>query len=341
MKSIITLLLLCTAAASVCAQPTLTAATSTPAIGVRYYGYRHNDFTKSAGSGTTNQTWDVTGANYFSPFGNKVVACSTVSNCGSFPTATIVLKDTLAGSKTTFLRGSSTALSSIGEDNYYAFSDPDDILHFPMSYGTSYADAFKGAKVGGTGSPFYRIGTDSVQADGWGTLKTPAGTFSNTLRIKRILTYKDSVAPGPMYEWKVISYTFYSQSYKLPLFYTDSAHWTYMGTSGDMKSSSYIAGQGAANTTGAGITTGSQISACNMYPMPATEVVHVDLNLLNPASVRLVLTDVLGRQMRQYESIQASTSQRITLDVKGLTAGVYTLRIYCGQSMIARQIVTE
>ena len=63
------------------------------------------------------------------------------------------------------------------------------------------------------------------------------------------------------------------------------------------------------------------------YPNPATDAVTLAADLATAGLVRIELLDVLGRPVRQQTLTAPAGALRQTLDLRGLAAGVYVLRL--------------
>ena len=72
------------------------------------------------------------------------------------------------------------------------FTDGQDQARVPMSFNDSYLDAFSGT-YDAFGQVFERTGELNVTYDGYGTLQTPQGTYSNVLRLEIIRTSTDEM----------------------------------------------------------------------------------------------------------------------------------------------------
>ncbi|SFQ28187.1 T9SS type A sorting domain-containing protein [Hymenobacter arizonensis] len=68
-------------------------------------------------------------------------------------------------------------------------------------------------------------------------------------------------------------------------------------------------------------------AAWTAYPNPATDVVTVSADLATAGPVRIELIDALGRTVRQQTLQAPAGALRQTLDLRGLAAGVYVLRL--------------
>ncbi|GAB4488958.1 MAG: hypothetical protein OHK0019_05900 [Saprospiraceae bacterium] len=65
-----------------------------------------------------------------------------------------------------------------------------------LSFNGSFTDNFANTTDNGTGFIFYGEGSRTITYDGYGTLKTPAGTFFNAMRLKGISSQVDSADFG-------------------------------------------------------------------------------------------------------------------------------------------------
>jgi len=65
----------------------------------------------------------------------------------------------------------------------------------------------------------------------------------------------------------------------------------------------------------------------NIYPNPATDFVNIDLNVFQPMSVQLSLTDLSGRQLLQSQYNLPSGQSNVRLDIPELPHGYYLIRL--------------
>jgi len=194
------------------------------------------------------------------------------------------------------------------------YSDPEDYQRAPFTYNDTYTDAFSVTYT--NGATFYRTGTTTALADGWGTLKTPAGTFANTLRVKRTSTYRDSIVGiGVVFNITLVTYLWYNPGVR-----------------------DFLMNQAALTTTPAGSTSGTTVTTASYRTNVSVSVdeVAAGSNFLvgpNPArdavSVRwadraqgsVVLTDAAGRIV-----LRATGLGSASLSVGHLPRGFYLLR---------------
>lgn len=222
MRFLLPALLLSASAAT--AQPMLTDVTTLPTAGLTNTLYRASSATP--GPAGANQTWDFTSVTSSASLSSSYEACpGTNQYCDTFPGANLTGLEVIT-SNILFYNASSASLSIVGArgagfaggttvNNY--FSNPEDILRFPMTYNTTFTDTSRVAYTA-FGAPARRTGITTVLADGWGTLKVPGGnTYSNVLRIKRTATYYDTGTVAGFPTTVVINVTlhqWYSPAYK-------------------------------------------------------------------------------------------------------------------------------
>ncbi len=70
-------------------------------------------------------------------------------------------------------------------DYLSVFDDNMDLMRFPFAYGDSFEDTY-GFFMEMSGFRLVTTGTSSFEADAWGTVITPNGTFNNVLRVKLV-----------------------------------------------------------------------------------------------------------------------------------------------------------
>jgi hypothetical protein len=80
-----------------------------------------------------------------------------------------------------------------------------------------------------------------------------------------------------------------------------------------------------------------EAAALNVFPSPASGVLTIETEtgaLIQRVDVR----DTLGRQVR---SVETAPTGMITLDLAGLTPGVYTLSVATDRGVLVKKVVLE
>ena len=303
------------------AQPTLTASGSNPVIGDNYTYSSTSYF--SAGSAGASQTWNYGSLTGSSPTFGTIVSVGSTPNGASFPNATISGKN-VTGGNYSYLKTSASAYQNYGIVSsggvIMSYSNPEDQMHYPFTFNNTYSDPWAVNFING-GYTFYRKGTTTLTADGYGTLITPAGTYNNTLRIHFVQNYTDSVDFGGT----PLIYTYNNDEY---FWYLDGTHTalaaTYVLTVNGSPSqgSLYLS-----STVGINDITKS-ISMYDIYPNPASDFIKLDFTLTENKNVELRLFNSIGEKLdlKQMENgIQGLNS--IEVNVATLPKGIYFAQI--------------
>lgn len=325
-------------AAFASAQPTLTAAAHMPAIGLRSEVYRSSHFIPGAAG--ANETWDVSKLPFNAPIFGTFESCNVFNGCTAFPGATTAYN--YAG---TFVYYQTTAnsLSVQGFSNGSSrtfYSNPEDCLRFPFAYGESFVDEFA-SSYDVPGGTYFRTGVDSISADAWGTLITPAGTFPNTLRVKMISTFVDSGKVGVTQDFvDYKSYTYY---------WYDAAHRDYLFTTVNInisprtRPSQMISYSRYTNRQSLAVEPSMRAGLqCLVVPNPARGKVQIAITLDAAQQTAISLTDITGRTVLSLPVTNLKAGEtRLSLPAEGLPGGVYMLRIIAGDEVVATKVVIE
>lgn len=115
---------------------------------------------------------------------------------------------------------------------------------------------------------------------------------------------------------------------KLDAFFTEVAYkGAFDGTTNWASSWTQWDPQGAVYTVTNTLSADKNISSSKLYPNPVSEVAQVELELMNASEVKIILSNMLGKEM-QSVTTSNTISVKETLDVTGLAKGVYTISYY-------------
>lgn len=313
--------------ASVMAQPTLTVSGVSPQIGETTIA--HSGSYVNPGSGGANQTWDFTALAGSQGVLAEAVAPSSTANGSLFPTATVA--QTFDTSSTIYFNITASAMQNVGAYTSAAvqYSDPEDFLRFPFTFGDSYTDTWVAAYTSSV--TFDRRGTTTVTADGYGTLITPAGTFNNVLRVHFVQVYRDS---ADLFGTPYIV-NFNNDQY---MYYQDGVHT-------QLANSSTLTSNGGLNYTGstyyqAGAVSNSPrqdlLSSVNLFPNPTANNLTVAFSLPKNQELNVQLFNSVGQKV--FESPKANFSMGLNqfpIDVSGLSEGIYFAKILANGEAVA------
>ncbi len=190
-----------------------------------------------------------------------------------------------------------------------AYTDGEDQVRFPLTYGDSYSDTFSGSYES-FGMTFDREGTVNVEADAYGTLITPDATYSNALRIQIVRNttdYQDGTPSGSTVD---TIYYWYAGDINFPVmtYFRNYSEGSLVG-----ESVNYLTDDGslAINNT--------EMASFKVYPNPASN--SLNLTYDNQQVRHIQIIDVQGRLVKQF----SGKVERIL--TSNLTAGTYFVKI--------------
>ncbi len=288
------------------------------------------------GAGGAAQTWDYSNAfevddtvvtNFVS------VASVPASYSANFPNATIASYNP-GDSMAVFFKQDATGfyVDGMGTDpvvvegitvSHFPFEPDMLVVPGPFTYGDTRSNTGKMIIEGSVGIAQFRMVITTYQsfvADGYGSLTTPAGTYPNTLRVREFSYSIDSTytnfgagwspIPGSSYSDTTITYTWYKNGpgARLMTLQEDAFN---PGTS--------IA---AGYQSSVMVSAPEQIAvtpASNVYPNPVVNK-PVTFDIENANATRLVITDMLGRQVKTEN---VAGLNRLVLATNQFGAGTY------------------
>ncbi len=319
------------------AQPVLTAATNGLQAGYNsVFFYSRSAVYNTPGSSGPGQTWDFSG---FIPSYNTAViyaTCASTPYCRFYPGADVARFDTLrvngpVQARYFYYKGDNSQTSQLGYRSGIATfinSAPQILLKFPFNYLDTFRSTYKVADS--TGTNFDHKVVDSVVADGWGTIKTPAGTFANVLRVKAVITYTDTA--GIRSDEKDYFYYWYSPLYREPVYSIQY----YTTTIGEGLIVGYSEQQPTAVNKEAGIARTLQV-----LPNPAREKMDLRFKAAGAWPATVILLDMTGREVYRRTVPGTGTSGAVSIDVAALPRGLYLLRVSAGEEHTARTVALQ
>lgn len=201
-------------------------------------------------------------------------------------------------------------------------------LSTPMNYEDSYQDS---AYFESTTSGFTSLGASNyeIEVDGYGTLITPTATYNNVLRIHQTestLITLDLGGTTVETEIYVDSYGWLIDEFPFPILLITESE-----TNGQASSQSRLITGDALSV----LNPDQKLHDLSIYPVPATDVVHIDLgeNELTRATARIY--DMKGALLK--ETIIQRNSGTFTIGVNELPSGFYSIQIVSDQGVGALQ----
>ncbi|MBI1193424.1 MAG: T9SS type A sorting domain-containing protein [Bacteroidetes bacterium] len=190
------------------------------------------------------------------------------------------------------------------------YSNPETILQFPLEYGDSYLDNFSGTSQAlGFSIPF--TGTLDFEADGYGTLILPNGTYDNVLRYTFYREQLNTFGPGTttltkeQWGWMSADHRFWLLLMETSFdgFGTSNLVWY---------ASTPLGSTTALETAGEEATSFPQLFP---NPIDAGQQINIKNTTLRPGQIRLL--NATGAVLL------AQSATELTVSTEGLAAGLY------------------
>jgi hypothetical protein len=307
---------------------TVLQANNIPMAGDLFGNKTITDTTIQPGSGGTNQVWDY--SVYF-------VNPSVISEAFSVPAST--------GNDALFPNSNLKATSVFGGTDYYSrsinqlqyigykdqsleliVSNQQKLLSVPLAYG----DSIVNVPVTGTGIFGYPLsGTISVKADGQGNLTLFTGSFPNTLRVVTNFDLIIGAGTGNDTHVEILKYTWYTFQYRNPVF--QIATLRINGNLASVTQKVVTVGLGVS-----GIEPVKNDLNLSVSPNPANDFATVSFDKISSKGC-LNIYDVTGKIISS-QSVETG-SDRLELDVRNLTRGIYLLSLIEGNTISRRKLV--
>ncbi|MEO5641990.1 MAG: T9SS type A sorting domain-containing protein [Bacteroidia bacterium] len=313
----ITLLFLMTGGlcATLAAQPVLTAAGIMPVVG-NVLSTTNGGYVNPGPAGA-NQTWNLAFANGGASTSTGVTPGST-PYAANFPQSTVSLP---GGGAYVYYKGTAAAWQNCGlvDPNgvVLAYSDFEDILHFPFTYTNTYTDTWATTFVSSS-TTYYRSGTTTVTADAYGTLTTPDGTFTNVTRVHFYQVYSDSAN---------------MQSQPVILEYENDEYMWYLNGNHSVIAAVYILtpdftstimGGFYMNNVVSGVNDFSALTALSLAPNPANDVANFNIELNEAKELNVTIYNYAGQEIGKSITTAGFVGEnKIAFSVAELAAGSY------------------
>ena len=339
MKRTLLTLVAASAIATSQAQPTLTATNMNPVHGDVFYGHQC-DTNVSKGSSGAHVTWNFTAVAEAGLDTTSFFACDSTAFCSSFPGSNIAAKN---GGVYVYASATAAGLSmkgvhGMGTDIVY--DNAQDVVRYPLTYNTVFTDT---SGYANTVLGYYHTEIDSYICDGYGTLKLPGSTDTNTLRVHAISYTIDSIDLGgftSVTKSRGESYMWYRPGFHNALF--SISYDTAGSASGQpyVSAVTYYVKKAGSGTTTSVAEINHQPFALQVYPNPANDAVHLKFNLQDATGASITITDVAGRAVAYISESNIATGENdIAYQVSSLPSGLYIVRMQSSAGIVSKKVV--
>ena len=255
---------------------------------------------------------------------------SNVLGAFSFPSATFS-QNRYPDNTNEFFFQNEVVLSFLGEytESQVAkvYSDPKDLLRFPMAVGDAFSDSYA-AFWTKAGQNFSLAGTIEREVDGYGELRIQGGRFEEVLRVKTVENWTEN-GPNGAVNMRREYHSWFRGNAPAPLaelgYETNGTDTARFGSS-----------------VGAVIVClcwGPWEDGFLMYPNPTRDVAQLRLELIDDAPVSMRVLDVRGRLVLEEDwGMLAAGEYDRRIDVYDLPHGVYLVQVRIGEQMYTKKL---
>lgn len=354
MKSILPILFAFAIHSASFAQPTINIGDMTPSIGSTITG-ADATYTDPGYAGA-NQTWDLTGMTPEVVSTSTFLSPSGLPESSSFPGATHAsfLPIEEVSDFYGYINVGNNQIEELGfytsgpdVDLLFIYTNPRTIAVFPLSYNDTFSDNYESEmeneveNEGQTGTMLStQTGTLNAVVDGYGTLITPAGAFSDVLRVRYDIEATNTVSfegeelfSGESTE---IEYQYYKSGFPIPLATLNTTSTLFMGqVVNESTSGGYFMDMSVGLEEYKPLFNNVQV-----YPMPATTHIELQLNSKSGSISNFMLLSNNGKMVHQWnqQSIHPGLNQ-LRFELPELPAGTYLLVINNADGMHTERVV--
>lgn len=319
------------------AQPTITSADIVNGT-FQFTEISFNQGVYTPGNGGANVTWDfsnvqgtVGGVKLL--YGN---CSSSVPECASFPTANryVVSLDNSGNQSDdkNLFRVTSTQFEAIGARNIannftLTYTDTPIELKFPTTYLQSFTDTSSYTVNGVTTNT-----NDVITVDGYGTVKTPGGTYTNVLRVKKASTVNISMGGSTVSTTQITTYTWYKNNRE------QIAGFSVSNMTFPMPQALPSTFQYTTNATNLAVKETFVEKPAVLYPNP-TKDGKVWIDIKNNSMKSISVYDISGKNILTLPAGQTKqTEGKYMIDLQSYPDGSYIIKVETDQNTVSKTI---
>ena len=263
---------------------------------------------QSPGPAGANQTWDFSNLVSQATVDIQMVTPSSTPSGSSFTGATVAsYVDVQQTWQYVDMTGSSFVNYGVAVNSTpIAYSNTEVMFNFPLEYGNTNTDAFAASFINQV--TWNRSGSVESEVDGYGTLITPLGTYTDVLRVKILQDYQDEPTGSPQ-----------NVSYDIDVY-----HWYKAGIHYPIVVNTSLTSQGQtqANVQYTDVSTGikeTDIVVVSVFPNPTTDVLSIISNDFSNGTYEVV--NLVGK------TVLHGTVSNGKVDLNALPNGIYVLKL--------------
>jgi hypothetical protein len=320
------------------AQPVINASDFNPTLLTSInYKYGTGQTVIDPGAGGANVTWNFSSLNLSTNLNNSVYACPSGADCGDFPDATGYFQSSVAEP---FYKRTATEWIQVGEKStttggLLPYEGGYKLLQFPVTYQQTFSDDYLQSGML-NGMTFTRNGVLNSTIDGYGTLITPNGTYTNVLRQK-LVDQATMTTGGATENITNTQYYWYQAGAHHQIMALIVTETSVSGAPVDLPTIYTVSYSTLPVTTG--LQDVDKLSRLiTVFPNPVTAgAVHIK----HPADLqvdKVIVTDITGKAV-----VSEYTNRNIdmVISLENCAAGIYFCRLYTDKGTAVKKIVLK
>jgi len=289
------------------------------------------------GTSGADQNWDFSSVDFSGGKSTTVTLTNPAATAYSndYPAATVA-EVAADGRVTYFLYNSTenTLLGTVSTGRKEIYSNTYKYAVAPFAFNTNQNDNFAYSFLYANAYPVTATGTLTTTYDGYGTLKTPLGTFTNVIRLKTEVSETDVINYSSTTSIETtnvgIVYSWIQADKYFTLFSVSTNVATTFGSSTTSKQA--ILYEPLLLTTAIDESLSANIT---VSPNPATDLIYVGLNNMTEESYEVRVYDATG--MLQYGNTFEKGNS--TIDISGFASGLYLMNIITPQGKLTKSFI--
>ncbi len=342
-KIILVLSLILISTIKISSQLTLTS-TITPRPGDIQYRVDVDTAGIIPGNSGTNQTWNFTNITKIDSSVTQWISSFNTPYFNYFPASKISTLDTCYS----YYDTSASKVEYIGQYSHgtaFQYTNFQTILSFPFTYNSVLNDTYEGTFIV-DGDTIHRTGTVNVTGDATGTIFLPSGSFSNALRLKHIITSRDSsfssqyviLTSYTVYDWyvpgkkfsvfSIVNIDINFASDNISFFFKNCTYNPASSPIGIMPVSNSIP---------------TDFKLYQNYPNPFNPITKISFDIPqteNRENTKLAVYDMLGRETAVIVNEHLKPgSYEIEFNAQALSSGTYFIRLQTGKDFSIKKMM--
>lgn len=208
--------------------------------------------------------------------------------------------------------------TNVDSNFFFLNDDPDLLFEFPMTYPDQFSDDISGTAVvffQGQQFELERSGSTTTEVDGYGTLITPEGTYTNVLRVKRTEELTDMFLGIPT-NHEIVRYDWFSPIYDYLLYHTEEIIIRDAGGAEQSRTTQTYYAEPQLITA----VPENKVESFNVYPNPSSKFIRLPQELLG-LSAKVEIYSMHGKSVFAKESFSDK------IDVSHFSPGVYFVSV--------------